>query len=31
MRRPFVAANWKMHKTVQEAIAYARDFTPGRP
>jgi triosephosphate isomerase len=28
MRRPFVAANWKMHKTVQEAIAYARDFTP---
>ena len=28
MRRPFVAANWKMHKTVQEAIAYAHDFTP---
>ena len=28
MRRPFVAANWKMHKTVQEAVAYARDFAP---
>ena len=28
MRRPFVAANWKMHKTVQEAVAYARDFVP---
>jgi len=28
MRRPFVAANWKMHKTVQETVAYARDFVP---
>ena len=28
MRRPFVAANWKMHKTVSAAVAYARDFTP---
>ena len=28
MRRPFVAANWKMHKTVQEAVAYAHDFVP---
>ncbi len=26
MRRPFVAANWKMHKTVQEAVAYGHDF-----
>ncbi len=28
MRKPFVAANWKMHKTVQEAVAYAHDFVP---
>ena len=28
MRRPFVAANWKMHKTVTEAVAYAHDFAP---
>ena len=28
MRRSFVAANWKMHKTVQEAVAYAHDFVP---
>ncbi len=28
MRTPFVAANWKMHKTVQEAIDYARNFVP---
>ena len=28
MRRPFVAANWKMHKTVDEAVAYAHDFAP---
>ena len=26
MRIPFVAANWKMHKTVSEAVAYASDF-----
>ena len=28
MRRPLVAANWKMHKNVQEAVAYARDLPP---
>ena len=28
MRRPFIAANWKMHKTITEAVAYARDFVP---
>ena len=28
MRRPFVAANWKMHKTVREAVAYVHDFAP---
>lgn len=28
MRTPFVAANWKMHKTVQEAIDYASRFLP---
>jgi triosephosphate isomerase len=28
MRRPFVAANWKMHKTVEEAVNYAYDFAP---
>ncbi len=27
-RRPFVAANWKMHKTVGEAAAYAADLVP---
>jgi triosephosphate isomerase len=26
MRRPFVAANWKMYKTVAEALAYFREF-----
>ena len=26
MRTPLVAANWKMHKTVQEALAFAVDF-----
>jgi triosephosphate isomerase len=26
MRRPIVAANWKMHKTVAEAEAFARDL-----
>ena len=26
MRTPFVAANWKMHKTVREALAYATAF-----
>ncbi len=27
-RRPILAANWKMHKTVAEARAYAADFLP---
>ena len=27
-RRPLVAANWKMHKTVSEAVAYAADLVP---
>jgi triosephosphate isomerase (TIM) len=27
MRTPFVAANWKMYKTVAEALAYVREFT----
>jgi triosephosphate isomerase len=27
MRIPFLAANWKMCKTVQEAFVYAREFT----
>jgi triosephosphate isomerase len=27
-RRRFLAANWKMHKTVGEAVAFARDFLP---
>ena len=26
MRKPFVAANWKMHKTVAEAVEYAGAF-----
>jgi len=26
MRTPFVAANWKMHKTIAEAVDYARTF-----
>jgi triosephosphate isomerase (TIM) len=26
MRIPFVAANWKMYKTVQEAFAFTREF-----
>jgi len=28
MRRPFVAANWKMYKTAHEAIPYIIDFAP---
>ena len=28
MRTPFVAANWKMHKTVAEAVDYAGHFRP---
>jgi triosephosphate isomerase len=27
MRTPFVAANWKMYKTIAETAAYVRDFT----
>ena len=27
-RRPFVAANWKMHKTVAEAVDYAGELVP---
>ena len=27
-RRPLIAANWKMHKTVAEAEAFARDLRP---
>jgi triosephosphate isomerase len=27
-RRRFLAANWKMHKTMGEAVAFARDFLP---
>ena len=27
-RRPFVAANWKMHKTVREAVDYAGALVP---
>jgi triosephosphate isomerase (TIM) len=28
MRRPILAANWKMHKTVGEAVAFAKAFAP---
>ncbi|MGD8730852.1 MAG: triose-phosphate isomerase [Anaerolineales bacterium] len=27
-RKPFVAANWKMHKTVAEAVLFIDDFVP---
>ena len=27
MRTPFLAANWKMHKTVAEAVIYAKLFS----
>ena len=26
MRNPFIAGNWKMHKTVQEAVVYTKEF-----
>jgi triosephosphate isomerase (TIM) len=26
MRTPFIAANWKMHKTVHEAVAFVKEF-----
>jgi len=28
MRRPFIAANWKMHKTIPEAEAFLSEFLP---
>ena len=28
MRTPLAAANWKMFKTIAEAVAYLREFTP---
>ena len=28
MRKPILAANWKMHKTVAEAVAFAEAFRP---
>jgi triosephosphate isomerase (TIM) len=28
MRRPILAANWKMHKTIAEAVAFAEAFRP---
>ena len=28
MRRPILAANWKMHKTVDEAVGFVDDFLP---
>jgi len=30
-RRPYVAANWKMHKTVEEAEAFLGEFLPRAP
>ncbi len=30
-RRPYVAANWKMNKTVAEADAFVGEFLPGAP
>ena len=28
VRTPLVAANWKLHKTIAEAIAFVDDFNP---
>lgn len=28
MRTPFIAANWKMHKTIAESVEFARAFAP---
>ena len=28
MRKPFIAANWKMYKTPQESLAFLKDFLP---
>ena len=30
-RRPFIAANWKMNKTADEADAFLDPFLPARP
>jgi triosephosphate isomerase len=27
MRKKLIAANWKMHKTPDEAVAFVREFT----
>lgn len=29
MRTPIIAGNWKMHKTIAEAVAHARQMRPG--
>jgi triosephosphate isomerase len=29
MRTPIIAGNWKMHKTLEEAVAHARQMRPG--
>ena len=26
MRTPFIAANWKMHKTVHESVVFIKEF-----
>jgi len=26
MRKPFIMGNWKMFKTIKEAVAFAEDF-----
>jgi triosephosphate isomerase len=28
LRRPIIAANWKMHKTIQEAVEFIENFKP---
>ena len=28
MRRPIIAGNWKMYKTIPEALEFVRDFKP---
>jgi triosephosphate isomerase (TIM) len=30
-RRPFIAANWKMHKTIEETEAFLGEFLPNAP
>jgi triosephosphate isomerase len=30
-RRPLIAANWKMHKTISEAVAFASQLRPALP